>query len=408
MPTVPVPTPLFVTLLVACTGGSTADSTDSATVKAIASGTTGPDTVDSADSALTGGVPTLTGGPEEVTSSQTGLSRPSIALDAAGQPHVVADLDNPRVYAYHRIGGSWSGGLFAEPDAVLDAGRIYLPHLEVDGDGRGWVSAWLGIKESGTMQGQAVWRVDGLETSPEATYLGLANSGTKNGNLAVDPSQPGTVVVMSKEGRWQRFDASGPTGDSGSFELGATGEKIRFLIHPDDGTWHGAMSGYSQEDSRYRSSDLPERITWAKHATYDTMGDDMLHPGLGLDGADPAVAYIGIAYAPGVVINVWDGQQLVFPPDALEVLDDAPASHGSGKERHGPEGTPCKGGGAWVCWTHSDNTIYVQHVAPDGTTGERTALAHGKTCAMATDAEGDVHLVYVDGTLRYRELAFSR
>jgi len=350
---------------------------------------------------------TLTLGVEEVAGTVTGLSRPSIALDSLGAPHIFADKGNPQVWALHKLGGEWREELFAEWTAEVDASRVYLPHVEIDASDRAWVSAWLGIKDGGTMAGQGVWLVTDVTGAPSSRFLGLANSGTKNGNLALDPFDPGRAVVMARYGYWQVWDENGYTGDSGRLDIGASGEKLRFRIRPRDGqagVWHAVMSGYSKEDAKYRNSDMAERVAWALHSTYDDMGEDMLHPGLGLDGVDPHVAYMAIGYSAGVVLNVWDGAGLVFDPAALPVIDPDPAHHGSGTERFGPQFTPAPGHGAFMCWTGGDGIIRVMHVLPDGEVGDPVEVAPGITCVMTTDAHGDIHMAYVNDTLRYRHI----
>ena len=350
---------------------------------------------------------TLTVGEEYTAGTITGLSRPSIALDSLGQPHIVADRGNPEVWVMHRLGGAWQEALFAQWTEEIDAGRVYLPHIEIDGSDRAWVSAWLGIKDGGTMAGQAVWLIDDVAATPSARFLGLANDGTKNGNLALDPHEPGVAVVMARYGYWQVWDESGFTGESGQLNVGASGEKLRFRIRPRDGqvgVWHAVMSGYSQEDSRYVNSEMAERVSWALHSTYGDMGEDMLHPGLGTDGVDPTVGYMAIAYSAGLVLNVWDGAALVHDPAALPMIDPAPGHHGSGEDRFGPQFTRAPGHGAFMCWTGGDGLIRIVHVLAVGSWGEPTEVGPGITCDMVTDEHGTIHMAYVHDVMRYRRI----
>ncbi len=211
---------------------------------------------------------------------------------------------------------------------------------------------------------------------------------------------------MAKTGLWEKFDIDGATGETGHWDLGATGEKLRFLIRSRDGepgVWHAVMSGYSKESSRYRSSLMDERVTWASASAYPVMGEDMRHPGLGLDGHDPAVGYMAVCYEPGVVYNVWDGAGLVFDPADLPVLDPSPASHGNGGERFGPQWAPAPGVGAFVCWTGSGGVVRLRHVRPDGSLGDEVEVGAGRQCTAVAGPDGHLRLVYVaDGGLRYR------
>ncbi len=73
------------------------------------------------------------------------------------------------------------------------------------------------------------------------------------------------------------------------------------------------------------------------------------------DGFTIEVAYISAIYEPGLVINVYDGEQMVWPNTELPVIDPSP----SYVDRFGPQ------------W------------APD---------------------EGTIHLAYANGGMRYRRI----
>ena len=115
-------------------------------------------------------------------------------------------------------------------------------------------------------------------------------------------------------------------------DMGASGEKIRFLIASQKGgksVWHAAMSGYSKESSKYRNSLMSGRITWAAYSAYKEMGEDMRHPAIGIDRADPRRCYISIRFKAGLVINVYGGAgKMLFSPSKLPVVD-ANASGGT-------------------------------------------------------------------------------
>lgn len=140
-------------------------------------------------------------GPEELALLDEDLARPSIAVDANGRPHVVVDqngiLTPPmRVHIAHRKASGWKHALLVEACSsgcqppAYEAARAYLGHLEIDGDGRGWVSVWLGNKGAGDAIGQAIWTIDAIASAGAATFRGIANPGAKNGNLALDPASP--------------------------------------------------------------------------------------------------------------------------------------------------------------------------------------------------------------------------
>jgi len=105
-----------------------------------------------------------------------------------------------------------------------------------------------------------------------------------------------------------------------------------------------------------------------------------------------------------VVINVWDGEQMAFDPSALPVIDPAPAEDGNGCDRFGPQWAPAAGGGAYLCWSSGDGWIHLTKVLRDGTVGPNLPVTPGSNCAMATDAEGNIHMAYIAGGMRYREI----
>jgi len=355
----------------------------------------------------------LTGvGEPETAGSITGITKPSMDLDSAQGVHVVVDKGLPDVYIYHRIEAQWSENLFATASEHSTA-RIHCPRIQLDPTDRAWVSGWFGAKgmPGGTM-GQGLWVIHDAATAPSPQYIALANQGFKNGRVATDPFEPDSGVVMTRGGIWQKFDISGNKIGSGKMDVGPSGEKIRFLISPREGqtgVWHAAMSGYSDHSSAYQNSTRhaagESLLIWAEYNTYDGMGEDVRHPELGVDLENPHAAYIVIKYKPGVVMNIFDGEKLLFDPAALPVVTPDSNSHGNGIDRFAPQFAPVLGGGTFMCWTSADKRIKLRYVDPAGNLGDIHDITGGKQCAMSTDPEGDIHMVYVEGQLKYRKLA---
>ena len=354
----------------------------------------------------------LTGiGEPETAGALTGIAKPSMDLDSQLGAHVVVDKGLPDVYIYHRVEGLWSEGLFATASDYSTA-RVHCPRIQVDPTDRAWVSGWFGAKgmPGGTM-GQGLWVVHNAAIAPEQQYIALANQGFKNGRVALDPAEPDFGVVMTKEGTWQKFDVAGKKVGSGKMYVGPSGEKIRFLISPrvgQTGVWHAAMSGYSAHSASYQNSvrhDAGEDVViWASKDAYTEMGEDMRHPELGLDLVNSEAAYIVIKHKPGVVLNIFDGEKMLFDPSALPVVTPDSNNHGNGSERFAPQFAPVLGGGTFMCWTGADKRIKLRYVDPTGALGEIHDITGGKQCAMAEDPVGDIHMVYVEGSLKYRQL----
>jgi hypothetical protein len=358
----------------------------------------------------------------------SGAERPTIAIDGLGQPHIVSDLHNmSEVYIAHRVGGSWTQRRFAQAGAAMGASRVYLPCIVIDRQDRGWVSAWQGVKgfDAGggpVNDGQGVWLVEDISTAPTMRFLGVANRGKKNGNIAVDPFFPGLAYVVSYGGQFQEFGLDGPHQRQGSdvLDVGTSGEKIRFKIRQRqggarEGVWHIVMSGWSQESSSYRNSLMDAKVVWASNtvAAYSHpvtgMGDDMRHPGLGVDGGDPKVGYMAVAYGSSVLINIWNGTEMVYDSTDLPVIDSNAAHGGNGGDRFGPQWAPAPGSGAFMCWTSGDNRIKLKRVDPDRRMSRTWDIADGHFCSLALDGPNkNLRLAYInDNRVRYRVLTLG-
>jgi MYXO-CTERM domain-containing protein len=342
-------------------------------------------------------------GPEETAGTFQG-SRPSVAVDSLDQPHMVVDQGWANtLYIYHRIGGSWSEELFAQGN--WGANRNYLPHIEIDQQDRAWISSWYATSNVVPECGQGVWLLSDMATAPAEVFHVKIYITWANGNLSHDPAHPDEAAVMARDGSWKKVGTSGQELGSGQMGLGITGEKLRFLISPRDGAdgvWHGVMSGYPPSHSAYRNSAMADIVTWADYDAYPEQGLDTRHPSLGIDLVDPEVAYIAIGYNPGVVVNIWDGNGLVFDPANLPVVGPAPANHGNDEDRFGPQWTPAHGGGAFLCWTGSDGQVRLREIHSDGTMEPTRVVTEGRRCAMATDSRGRIHMVYERSGMRYR------
>ena len=361
-------------------------------------------------------------GSEEEVSSFVGL-RPSIALDADGQPHIVAD-DNSgsRIALFHRIGGSWRGGTFAqgEPGGKYDASRVYVPWIQVDPQNRAWVSATFGVKEFGTMEGVGVWCVENVNTAPQVRFFRLLSEKDLSkgfGIVGVDPGEPGSAIVYSRDGKWVKLDLSGTIRARGQMYCGPTGEKVRFVVAPrqgQPGVWHAAMGGYEKSPSLYQNSLRAAQglapVAWTSYSAYPEMESDFRHPGLGYDGKNSAVAYIACSFQAGLAYNVWDGSKMVFPTTALPVVDSAAQF----VQRFAPQWAPAKGGGAYLAWS-AGGRVRIVRVTSTGTLKEIfpdrpnfREVCTGTSPAICTDPAGNIHLAYVNGGLRYRTIGIAK
>lgn len=353
-------------------------------------------------------------GAEESISGFQG-ARPTIALDVLGQPHVAVDEGDgsgPQIQMYHRINGAWSGGQFARGSngGKYNASRVYIPHLEIDASDMGWLSCKFGNKEFGSYLGEGLWGLGSMSSNPRELWFKYLPIAKGNGNISLDPFKPGEGVLMANDGKWKRINSSGAEIGSGQLATGVSGEKLRFLIAPRSGqvgVWHAAMSGYSAASSAYNNSVRGGgSVVWAAYRSYPEQGEDYYHPGLGVDWTRPTACYIGADYAVGIVINVWDGDKMLFPATSLPILDPKGTS---GALRTGPQWAPVPGGGAYVCWTGEGGRIKMRYVKYDGTIDPPVSQAAidicaGRRGAICTDRNGNMHLVYERSGMKYRKI----
>ncbi len=344
-------------------------------------------------------------GEEEIAGIFAG-SRPSIAVDAQGQPHIVIDAGwGDTLYVFHKLSGDWQEELLAQ--GAFGSDRNYLPHLEIDAQDRAWISSWVATPNVDEECGQGLWVIEDVATQPAVALETKVYITWSNGNLSLDPSRPGEAVMMGRDGAWQRLDTAGQVLDSGQMYIGQSGEKLRFLISPREGqqgVWHGVTSGWTEYSSAYRSSLMDDPVIWADYAAYPEQGDDLRHMSLGVDGVDPRVAYMAVAHDPGVVLNVWDGQAMIFDPSELPVVEFDPAQHGNGTDRFGPQWAPAADGGAYLCYSVALGWVKLRHVSASGEISSPVTVTKGASCALATDTDGHIHIAYVHEGMRYRKL----
>ncbi len=370
-----------------------------------------------------GQVPTINSiGPEEYVSSM-GMERPSVAADSKGQPHFVCDAGgNANFMKFDKVNGRWSGGIFATGSrgGRYNASRLYIGQIEIDGKDRAWISCKFGVKEFGSMMGQGVWCFRNVATMPypPEQFFRSVNVYKGMGCVSTDAKYPDEGVVMGTFGNWEKLNLNGQTIGRGSINAGHGGEKVRFRIASyaprfgggsgsyADGIWHTAMCGSRaitasyQNSARYKAGQGP--IPWAAYSVYPIMGDDYHHPGVGIDATDPRMAYMAIVFYNKMCINIWDGTKMLFNPADLKVLD-----YGASFEpRQAPAITPAPDGGAFFFWT-SSGRIKMAYVSKKGAVGTTHDITAGRSAGATTDRYGNLHLVYFNGGIKYRQIKVS-
>jgi len=349
-------------------------------------------------------------GEEEVVGSLTGYRSLTIDVDSALQPHVIAEAVNAGLYAYHKLSGDWQA---LEP-WYQPGGAVGSIHLEIDTLDRGWVSFTTFLANDADTTGEWVTLLDDMAHAPTQLWAQNIRPYTGfSGNLSIDSHYVDNCWRMGGQPHpTYKFDAQGNYAEDVQMSPGDSGEGIRFRIADTDGgdapgVWHAATGiwnlggndgGY--QNSARQAQGLPA-TPWLSH-TYPQYGDSH-YPSVGVDAVQPEVAYLAGSYQ-GLLINIWDGAQMMFPIDAAHVVAAEITEYGNGAERFTPIWASAMGGGAFLCWTSADWRVKLAYISPMGAEhfGPVVDVGPGCRCAIATDANGDLHLAYDNGGVRYR------
>lgn len=342
----------------------------------------------------------------EPVGASSGIRGVSIDVDSLDQPHVIGERREAGLDAYHRFDGVWS----ADEPFLVPPGAAGSPNLEIDARDRGWISYTSFISGDTVNSGEWVALMDDVAEAPSLAWEAMVPPYVGfSGYLSLDPNEPDACWRMGGQPAptW-RFDADGTATQDITLSPGISSETIGFEIAPveagaEPGVWHAAHSViYQAVRSGYVNSAMEAPVIWDDHLDVISVDSDYTRAYVGLDRRDPEVAYIN-TFHDGLVVNIWDGEQLVFPSDDVYLLDPAPAAFGNGSERFGAQWTSAARAGAWLCWTGADGWIRLKWFSYEGETafGETLAIVQGQQCALATDHRGHLQMAYVDGTMHY-------
>jgi hypothetical protein len=342
--------------------------------------------------------------------------KPSLALDSQGRPHVaVLRWDGSGDWIIYDKADTWSATEFRLSAHWSPAGSLNNPHVEVDTKtDRVWMSGVMvvignyngcGIGVVSYQPGQAIEFQRRQMVAPPAWATG---------NLSVDPVS-GRAIVWVNDGRWERLvysDGIKKTASGVSLFPLNLGERPTgtFRVARQAGesrVWHAAFGGHPNlpglrysgyQNSRRYDSGQP-CVPWVDSAVYRGTDEDN-YVGLGVDLENSEAAYLAIDShdAQGILVNVWNGTNMVYPVGAPLAF---PGS--VGQLRWSPQWASAPGGGAWICYNNAGN-VTVRHVAQDGSSsGEPIAVCAGTHATIACDTRGRLHLVYMaGGQTRYR------
>jgi hypothetical protein len=334
----------------------------------------------------------------------------TIAIDSINQPHIIGERQGSGLDSYHRIGGSWT---VHEP-LTNPAGALGSPHLEIDQKDRGWLSFTTFVSGDTNATGEWVSLIGDMVDQPSSLWSERVVPYTGfSGYLALDPHYPDNCWRMGGQPHpTYKFDDQGSFVEGKTLSPGASSETIGFRIHSREGggkpgVWHAAHSViYQSHRCSYVNSAMAEPVVW--DSAWREGDSDYTRAYIGLDYWDREIAYLS-TYHDGVVLNIWTGTDLMYPADQIHVV--APASEvatlGNGATRFGAQWTEAARGGAFLCWTSADHRVKLKHIQlVDGSVvfGDTVDIGPGQQCAMATDHRGNLHLAYVEGSMKYRKI----
>ncbi len=356
----------------------------------------------------------LSTGTEEAIGNNGRLS--DVAVDQFDQPHIACD-GGTFLYFYDKNNGAWK---YSELNvSPLGYRQFYNPHIEIDSGDRSWISGIL-------VAGLGLVVRESMSVNPSVPCFSdqkiQGGSTWDSGNLSIDPAYPLDCVLMSARGKWKKvqYSASSPTkvvdAGNGTLYAGADGEKKGFWISKTGSIWHNATGGYDEGNpSQYQNSTrnaqgLP-RVTWASFAQYSTMGDDGAYVDCVSDILNPQIAYISCDFSvggriggtAGVAMNIWNGSVMVFPSTAILSVDK---NGNSGLRRFAPQIAPAKNGGVFITWTRA-NRIKLRYITQLGVMNPEWDIADGTMSSLCTDSQGNIHLVYKNGGMKYRKVLVS-
>jgi len=296
------------------------------------------------------------------------------------------------------------------------------PEIKIDPKDRAWISfsqveanviakSWIGLINDVSYSITPNW----LWLNEVDPYIGFVI------DLATDPYYPDNAWIIGDH--LVKINQDGTMGYDNDI-LTDRGETKIIEIAPrenQEGIKHMNHGGCSDSlcwiESFYRNSLMVSKEAWMDPYTYPGRGDHT-RVGIGLDLEHPDVAYLSGSSNDGLFINVWDGDKMIFPTTEVYKLENMHCGdQGTGgcngafapMGRFASQWAPVKGGGAFICWTGSDNHIKLKYVHHEGEClfDDTIDIGPGARCDIAADSDGNIHMVYSYGGIKYRKITTS-
>ena len=338
-------------------------------------------------------------GPEEIVSERD-YWQIKIDTDSSNQPHVVYQrIDNlASIDMVNKINGNW----IAKSDFIVgrDFGNVLTlggPMLNINEND----VAWMSTAPFGLHGGGHLVLIEGISHNPTKKLI-IKNIGMPSSDSSMDP-YTGDEVYITGMPTVLRCSTKGECADDISINMGFGGERFRMEISPrkgQKGVFHTATDWTYQNSVRDKKG-LP-------YITFKGEGDDHAYPNLGIDLENPEVAYWVLAGGNNrLMLNIFDGSKMIYGFNHKMLAISAP--YGNNRDRFFPGIAPAQGGGAFVCWTSPDLHIKLKYITYTGVGewGPEVDMGPGQKCSIATDSEGQIHIAYNNGGVKYRKIQTS-
>jgi hypothetical protein len=360
-------------------------------------------------------------GDEESISNNIPGRAISIDTDSNNQPHILTESNSNTggfINAYHKIQNSW---LLQEPMPLnpstnpgVDTG-YHVPTIRIDKFDRAWISmsqvSWsdsfdFDFSDSHCCNAMALF--EDVASNPTLTWGAVRINYGFVSSLAIDPYHPNKAYQYNGNGGLVEWNINGVPSLSSVPSAGCGGcEPGSIAITPRENQ-QGKI--HTLSISAYRNQDITNDVyPWADYL-YPQVTDHTYFSVVG-DLKNTDVAYL-VAPFNGLILNIWDGTSLKYPPDNLYQIDPyvlGESANGGSGGRIQPGLSPTLGGGAFLCWTNNNNHIMLKYVSDEGECffGDTVDIGLGSQCAIATDSNGDIHVAYNNGGLKYRKIITS-
>ena len=363
-------------------------------------------------------------GAEQVCGSGAGRY-PSIAVDTDNKPHVAADIaGQPVVYFHDFVGSSWRTSSF---NTGLGT-QYYNVKFEINNQNQGWISGAMWVPA-----GAGIIVRNDLNSNPNTVAFHHENVGgwLPIADASLNPRWVGQAIMNWTRGYWQKLTPNGAgglavveAGDVGDIPGGEGHEmwvsKGADYPHPSGNKPAVHFCTTMVYQNQLRSENGLGLVEWVNQYAYNGVWSDHCYPNvvsdntadLGLLTAYLVEDFRDIAPPYGIYMNIWrptdnrGNGYMQFSSSALLCID---ANGSSGAGRFEPQLWPANNGGVWVVYTKGGYVwlCYVPKTTTSANDLQYYQICPGTTPDVCVDADGNLHIAYNNGGIRYRKIGIA-